>query len=191
VYYFTRGAKYLSYFEKGVGQIDYNTAPGRFATGKAAMYPGGTWDAPTIKLANSKINLGYFPFPGSDDASANKTLVGKYDVAWFVPTKSQNADAALKFIDFFSQPENYAAYVNAVGVLPVQPNATLTADYAKEIIPLLPTFAVAWSEMMLWPKNVGKYAGFDITNMAPLGDVNDPKDMANKSEGDWEAAQKA
>jgi hypothetical protein len=81
--------------------------------------------------------------------------------------------------------------VNATGVLPVQPNATLTADYAKEIIPLLPTFSVAFGEMMLFPKNVGKYAGFDITNMAPLGDVNDPKDMANKSEADWEAAQKA
>jgi len=88
--------------------------------------------------ATAKINLGYFSFPGSDDATANKTLAGKYDVAWFVPSKSQNADAALKFIDLFSQPENYAAYVNAAGVLPVQPNASLTADYAKEIIPLLP-----------------------------------------------------
>ena len=53
------------------------------------------------------------------------------------------------------------------------------------------SFAVAFGEMMLWPKNVGKYAGFDITNIAPLGDVSDPKDMADKSEADWEAAQKA
>jgi raffinose/stachyose/melibiose transport system substrate-binding protein len=97
-------------------------------------------------------------------------------------------DAALKFINLFSQPENYAAYVNAVGTLPTQPNATLSADYAKEIVPLLPTFAVAFNEMMLYPKNVGKYAGFDITNMAPIGDVNDPQDMANKAEADWQAA---
>lgn len=188
--FFARGAQYLSYFEKGVNQIDYATAPGRFASGKAAMYPGGTWDAPTILQANPKMNLGYFPFPGSDDPSANKTLAGKYDVAWFVPT-SGNTDAALKFLNFFSEKENYQAYVNAVGILPVQPNVELTADYAKEILPYLPGFKVAFGEIMLAPKKVGKYAGFDITHLTPIGDISDPKELATKAEQDWEAALKS
>ncbi|HEX2911735.1 MAG TPA: extracellular solute-binding protein [Chloroflexia bacterium] len=188
--YFERGAKYLSYFEKGINQIDYQTAPGRFASGKAAMYPGGTWDAPTIVEANPKINLGYFPFPGADDANSNKTLAGKYDVGWYVPAKGQNVDAALKFLNFFSQPDNYAAYVNAVGILPVQPNVNLTADYAKEIVPYLPTFKVAFSAMMVSPKNLGKYANFSITNLTPIGDVSNSKDLANKAEADWSDALK-
>ncbi len=188
--YFSRGAQFLNYFEKGVNQIDYNTAPGRFASGKSAMYPGGTWDAPTILQANPNIKLGYFPFPGSDDASANKTLAGKYDVAWFVPN-SGNTDAALKFLNFFSQPDNYAAYANAVGILPTQPNVTLTADYAKELSTYLATFKVAYNEMQLSPKNVGKYGSFDITNLAPIGDVTDPKDLATKAQADWDAGLKS
>lgn len=188
--YFTRGKQYLDFFEKGVSSIDYQTAPGRFATGKSAMYPGGTWDAPTILGANPNIKLGYFPFPGSDNAADNKTLAGKYDVGWFVPAKAKAKGAALSFLDFFSQPENYAEYVNATGILPNQPNVSLTAEYAKEIVPLLPTFKVAFSEMMLSPKNVGKYAGFALTNYIPFGDVESAQDLAQKAQADWSAVLK-
>jgi raffinose/stachyose/melibiose transport system substrate-binding protein len=186
--YFDHGKQLLGYYENGVASIDYQTAPGRFAAGKAAMYPGGTWDAPTILAANPKMNLGYFPFPASDNAADNKSVSGKYDVQWYVPAKSPNKAAALAWLDFFSQQDNYSAYVNAVGILSNQPSVNLNADYAKEITPYLPTFKVAFSEMMLSPKNVGKYAGFALNNFTPFGDVSDPKDLAQKSEADWESA---
>lgn len=188
--YFDHGKQLLGYYESGVASIDYQTAPGRFAAGKAAMYPGGTWDAPAILTANPKINLGYFPFPASDNAADNKTVSGKYDVQWYVPAKSPNKAAALAWLDFFSQQDNYTDYVNSVGILSNQPKVNLNADYAKEIIPYLPTFKVAFSEMMLSPKNVGKYAGFALNNFTPFGDVSDPKELAQKSEADWESALK-
>lgn len=188
--YFDRGKQLLGYYETGVASIDYQTAPGRFASGKAAMYPGGTWDAPTILTANPKMNLGYFPLPASDNAADNKIISGKYDVQWYVPAKSPNKAAALAWLEFFSQQDNYADYVNTVGILSNQPSVNLQADYAKEITPYLPTFKVAFSEMMLAPKNVGKYAGFALNNYTPFGDVNDSKDLAAKSEADWESALK-
>jgi raffinose/stachyose/melibiose transport system substrate-binding protein len=189
--YFEKGQKFLSYFEKGVSSVDYQTAPGRFATGKAAMYPAGTWDAPTILQANPNIKLGYFPFPGSDNPTDNKVLAGKYDVAWYVPAKANAKEAALAYLNFFSQTENYSDYVNTVGILPNQPGVSLNTDYAKEIVPYLANFKVAFGEMMLSPKNVGKYASFDLTNFSPFGDVTDSKDLTQKAQADWESALKS
>jgi raffinose/stachyose/melibiose transport system substrate-binding protein len=188
--YFEKGRQYLSFFENGIASIDYQTAPGRFAAGKAAMYPAGTWDAPTIIKANPNIKMGYFPFPGSDDASQNKTLAGKYDVQWYVPAKAPAKEAALAWLAFFSEPANYSEYVATTGILPNQPDISLTAEFAKDIQPYLPTFKVAFSEMMLSPKNVGKYAGFALNNFTPFGDVEAAKDLADKSQADWEAAFK-
>jgi raffinose/stachyose/melibiose transport system substrate-binding protein len=66
--------------EPGASGIAGDAAPGRFASGAVAMFPGGTWYASAIEAAQPDFAWGYIPFPGSDNAEENKFLFGKYDL---------------------------------------------------------------------------------------------------------------
>jgi raffinose/stachyose/melibiose transport system substrate-binding protein len=189
----------MQYTQKNFMGLDYGTSGSYFASEKAAMIPDGTWDAPAFTQANPSLQFGYFPMPGSDTASANTKLAGKYDLAWVVNAKSNAAhrDAALKWLSFFSQSENYAKYVNGVGILPSQPNVNLQSAFLKEIQPLAQNLVLAWDQLTVGKKEAGKYAngvggineGFQIQYLAPAGPIASPADLAAKTQADWDAAK--
>lgn len=112
--------------ESGASGIAGDAAPGRFASGAVAMFPGGTWYAPAIEASEPEFEWGYIPFPGSDNAEDNQYLFGKYDQGWAVAANTPNAEAALLYLTAFSEPENYQAFVNAVGFIPTQETAQLS-----------------------------------------------------------------
>jgi raffinose/stachyose/melibiose transport system substrate-binding protein len=128
--------------EAGASGIAGDAAPGRFASGAVAMFPGGTWYASAIEDAQPAFQWGYIPFPGSDNPEDNKYLFGKYDQGWVIAAKSPNKDAALKYVAEFSEPANYQEFVNAVGFIPTQPGATLDTQIGKEVAPYLANFRV-------------------------------------------------
>lgn len=189
--FWERGKQLLDYMEPGVSGVDFTSAPGRFAAGKVAMYPAGSWDAPTIESANPDLNFGYFPMPGNDDPEQNKFMGGKYDVGFAIAAKSPNTEAALKYLDFFSQPENYQAYVNAVGIIPTQSTATLDTKLGKEVQPYLKNFKVAFELLWIAPKGSGQYAFPGIANYAPFGPFSEATELANQAQTDLEAGLKA
>jgi len=49
--------------EAGASGIAGDAAPGRFASGAVAMFPGGTWYASAIEAAEPDFEWGYIPFP--------------------------------------------------------------------------------------------------------------------------------
>jgi raffinose/stachyose/melibiose transport system substrate-binding protein len=189
----TRMQQMLTFMEPGVTGIDNTAAPGRFATGKVAMYPAGTWDASNITAANPDLNFGYIPMPGSDNPDENKTLGGKFDASLSIAANAPNKDAALKWLEFFSQPENYSDYVNAVGILPSQPSAKLTSKIGNEVQPYLTDYDTHISVLWVNPKGLGKYVTgpFNATNFAPYGDFEDVQKLADQVEADWQAALKS
>lgn len=157
----TRMQKIMQYTQDNFTGLDYNTAGSYFSSGKVAMVPDGTWQAPTFAQANPALKFGYFPTPGSDTASKNTQLAGKYDLAWVVnaKTSADKRDAALKWLAFFSQPENYAKYVNGVGILPVQSNVNLQDSFLKEIAPSVKNFKLAWDQLTVGKQSTGQYIG--------------------------------
>jgi raffinose/stachyose/melibiose transport system substrate-binding protein len=177
--------------EEGATGVSFDAAPGRFASGAAAMLPAGSWDAPAIMSANPDIKLGYFPMPGSDRAADNVYLAGKYDVGWVVNAKTGNKDAALKWLAFFSQPENYQAYVNATGIMPTQPTATLQTAFGKEVAPLLKKFRLGFELLWVQPKGTGQWAQPNASFFKPYNQWDDPKALADRVQADLDAGLKA
>lgn len=49
--------------EEGASGIAGDAAPGRFASGAVAMFPGGSWYAPAIEAADPRIRMGLHPLP--------------------------------------------------------------------------------------------------------------------------------
>ena len=125
-------AKYQIYatemLEQGVTGLVHDATPARYAAGDVAFMPTGVWHAPALEEAEPGFEWTYIPFPGSDDAADNQYLFGKYDQGWAIAANSPNQEAALAYLAAFSEPDNYQAFVNAVGFIPTQPTATLDSQ---------------------------------------------------------------
>ena len=173
--------------ESGASGIAGDAAPGRFASGAVAMFPGGTWYGSAIDAAEPAFEWGYIPFPGSDNPEDNKYLFGKYDQGWVIAANTPNKDAALKYLAAFSDPANYQAFANAVGFIPTQPGATLDTQIGQEVAPYLENFRVGYEQYWVAPKGAGQYANPYASYFKPFGTYDDPQELADKVQGDLQS----
>jgi raffinose/stachyose/melibiose transport system substrate-binding protein len=185
-------AKYQIYnrdmMEPGASGLAGDAAPGRFASGAVAMFPGGTWYGPAIEAAQPAFEWGYIPFPGSDTVADNQYMFGKYDQGWAIAADSPNKDAALAYLTEFSDPANYQAFVTAVGPIPTQPGATLDTAIGKELAPYLDNFRVGFELLWTAPKGAGQYAAPPLVNLfQPFGTYDDPQAAADQAQADLQA----
>jgi raffinose/stachyose/melibiose transport system substrate-binding protein len=185
-------AKYQVYsgdmIEAGAGGIPADGAPGRFASGAVAMLPGGMWYAPAIEGLEPAFEWSYIPFPGSDDPANNQFLFGKYDQGWAIAENSPNKEAALAYLEAFSDPANYQAFVNAVGFIPTQPGATLDTKLGEDIAPYVDDFRVGFELLWTPPKGAGQFASLAQNNMfKPFGTYDDVQAAAEKGQSDLDS----
>lgn len=173
--------------EAGASGIAGDAAPGRFAGGEVAMFPGGSWYASAIEAAQPNFKWGYIPFPSSNNPDDNKYLFGKYDQGWAVANQTTNKDAAMKFLSEFSDPANYQEFVNAVGFIPTQPSATLDTQIGAEVANLLSNFRVGYEQFWVAPKGVGQYANPYASYFKPFGTYDDPQELADKVQADLQS----
>lgn len=164
-----------------------DAAPGRFASGAVAMFSGGSWYASAIEAANPDLEWGYIPFPGSDNAQDNTYLFGKYDQGWAIAANTPNKDAALTYLTEFSSPENYQAFVNAVGFIPTQPTATLDTRIGEEVKSFLSNFRVGYEQYWVAPKGAGEFANPWASYFKPFGTYDDAQELADKVQADLQS----
>lgn len=182
--------------EKGFGGIDYSTITARFAAGKAAMLPDGTWEAPAIQQADPNFQFGYFPLPASDNAGDNNFLAGKYDIGWAIAASSKHQDAALKWLAFYADPANYTKFINAVGFIPAQPNIQ-TTPFLQSIAQWTNNLRLAPDQVLHSKSDAGKYANIigvggqpdPTVYLTPLGTIGDPASLAQQMQTDWNATK--
>ncbi len=173
--------------EPGASGVAGDAAPGRFAAGGVAMFPGGTWYGPAIDEAKPTFKWGYIPFPGSDKAEDNKFLFGKYDQGWAVAAKTAAKNEAMTYLADFSAPDNYQAFANAVGFIPTQPTAKLDTSIGAEVAPYLANFRVGYEQHWVAPKGAGQFANPWASYFKPFGTYDDPKALADKVQSDLQS----
>jgi raffinose/stachyose/melibiose transport system substrate-binding protein len=173
--------------EPGASGIAGDAAPGRFASGALAMFPGGTWYASAIEASEPSFAWGYIPFPGSDNPEENKYLFGKYDQGWAIAANSPNTEAALLYLGEFSEPANYQTFINAVGFIPTQPGATLENQIGAEVAPYIENFRVGYEQYWVAPKGAGEYANPYASYFKPFGTFDDAQALAQKVQADLQS----
>jgi len=173
--------------ERGASGIPGDAAPGRFASGAVAMFPGGSWYASAIESAEPDFDWGYIPFPGSDVVEDNQGWFGKYDQGWAIAAGSPNVDASLLYLEAFSEPENYQAFVDAVGFIPTQPTATLNTKIGGEIAQYLDNFRVGYEQYWVAPTGVGQWASPFASFFAPFNEWTDAAALADRAQSDLQS----
>ncbi|MFF2091603.1 extracellular solute-binding protein [Paenibacillus sp. NPDC058174] len=98
--------------------VDYNGAVDLFAKGDVGMMYMGTWPLADIQKKNPDLynNMGYFPYPFSNDESLNK-LEFNPDASIAINTKSPNKEAAEKFLAFLASKEGGDLWVKNINSL--------------------------------------------------------------------------
>ncbi len=179
--------------ESGVTGLTHDAGPARYAAGDVAFMPTGVWQAPALEDAEPAFEWAYIPFPGSDNAADNQYLFGKYDQGWAIASDSPNTDAALAYVDAFSQPDNYQAFVNAVGFLPTQPGATLDTQLGAEVAGLLDNYRVGIEQFWVDPTGMGQWGrGAEAASwFAPFNEWDDATALAKQVQTDFEAGVNA
>jgi raffinose/stachyose/melibiose transport system substrate-binding protein len=174
--------------ESGAAGLAADAAPGRFASGAVAMFPGGTWYAPAIEAAQPAFQWGYIPFPGSDNAADNGYMFGKYDQGWAIAANTPNKDAAVAYLDAFSEPANYQEFVTAVGAIPTQPGAKLDTALGAQLAPYLDKFRLGFELVWVAPKGAGQFASPMQNNMfKPFGTFEDPTAAGTQAQADLQS----
>ncbi len=173
--------------EPGATGVTADGAPGRFATGDVAMLSGFTWLAPAIEAAQPAFEWQFIPFPGSDDATQNNQIFGKYDQGWTINANTPNKDAALAYLAEFSDPANYQAFVTAVGVIPTQPTATLDTQLGQQINPFLPNFKIGYELDWVAPTGAGQYAFPYASFFTPFGTFTTAQEAGDAAQADLQS----
>ncbi|WP_419876081.1 ABC transporter substrate-binding protein [Candidatus Pristimantibacillus sp. PTI5] len=84
-----------------------------FAVGNVAMIQGGPWNIPAIEKANPELQFSMMAVPGAGEGQ--EYYAGAPNVGFAVNSKSQNQDAAIKFVEYLSTPEGLQQFEQGTG----------------------------------------------------------------------------
>jgi len=144
--------------------VDYNGAVDLFAKGNVGMLYMGTWPLPDIEKKNPDLynnDLGYFPYPFSNDESLNK-LDFNADASLAIGSNTQHKEAALKFLEFMSSKEGGDAWVENIKSLSyVKGTSTDIAPAIKDLQPYFDNGQTYDSQLYLAKTTIDWRAPFD------------------------------
>lgn len=149
----------------------YDDIPAAFARGEFAMVPDGTWNQPAIAGAvGDAFDIGYFPFPASDNAADNAYVNGKIELQLAASSTTKNKEGTLAFLDFFSQKDVYTKFVATSGFTSAQPDIE-QSEFLNSITDYTAQFEPVWESLWVANPNAGDAAAFPFNYpaLAPLG----------------------
>lgn len=171
---FTTIAKKLleieQYAQPDAAGTGYDQALADFANGKSAMLIQGIWVIPVIKKDNPSLQFDSFALP--PDNGEQLRLAYQNDHCLAISATTKHKEAALKFLEFMSKPENaqyYAdndgspSYIKGVKTKIVEPQNLCKYFDSKDSV-------------ALWPDNLWRAGELDEYNRICQGFVSS-KDM--------------
>ena len=105
-------AKWAPYLPKGYQAQTYGDSQNLFGTGRAAIYPAGSWDISYFEQ-NSKVDFGAFK-PPVQKAGDTCYISDHTDLAMGINSKSSNKADAKVFLDWLASKEFADLYTNKV-----------------------------------------------------------------------------
>lgn len=94
------------YFPDDVAGVDYVTSQTLFTSGKAAMFPGGSFELAFFQEQNPDLEMGVFAAPPPPGAKVDQSLTpGWVDASFGVNAKSEKQEAATELVSWMATKE--------------------------------------------------------------------------------------
>ncbi|OPZ93290.1 MAG: Multiple sugar-binding protein precursor [Firmicutes bacterium ADurb.Bin419] len=181
-----KGLDFVSYLGNGYDRVDYVSVPDRFAEGEAAMLVDGSWQAFTIKNNSPSMEFGCFTLPGDTKEDDPVQISGKYDIMISVNNTSPNREAALKWLEFLCDKQNYKKFVEMAQVIPVV-DIDVDNEFIKSLAPYLKNPTSAWEHVMPVHVDVrlSRFSSF-VQFSVIRGSYSTPTQLADAAQREWE-----
>lgn len=134
-------------FPDSFSGLAYEEGTPLFTSGKAAMYPMGTWMTSAIISEMDPENVGVFLPPAYDNAN-QKTHLSQVSRVFGISETCKNKEAAMAFLKLFSENDIQEKVVTEIGILPavnmkvdtdkIDPVTSAIIDLAEGVEPLTP-----------------------------------------------------
>jgi raffinose/stachyose/melibiose transport system substrate-binding protein len=123
------------YMPKNVTGVAVTDAMTLFTSGKAAMYPGGSYDLATLQKGNPELELGILQVPAAtgSPAGAEGTTAGWADGNVAVNAKSPNKAAATELVKWMATPEFGQMVADEVKQISAVPGVTYADPVLKQV----------------------------------------------------------
>ncbi|WP_162907378.1 ABC transporter substrate-binding protein [Allorhizocola rhizosphaerae] len=121
------------YWQPKFSGVGYDDAKALFASGKAAMFPGGVWELAEFRRAVPDIEMGIFNVPPPPDAKVNKTLTpGFVDGSFGVSSRTPRQAQALELARWMASAEFGQAFSDELTQISAVPGTTPTDPLLKQ-----------------------------------------------------------
>ncbi|MFC8677003.1 ABC transporter substrate-binding protein [Streptomyces griseorubiginosus] len=97
-------------WQNEIGVDEWAQGPQSFSAGKSAFWYQGAWQVSNVKKAGFPVQ--FAPWPGGAAGTKPNGMLFS-GTMWAVNSQSQHGDAAREYVDFWSQSENLAKYLDA------------------------------------------------------------------------------
>lgn len=123
------------YMPKNVTGVAVTDAMTLFTSGKAAMYPGGSYDLATLQKGNPDLEIGILqvPPPTGAPSGAEATTAGWADGNFAVNAKSPDKEAALELVKWMATPEFGQLVADEVKQISAVPGVTYSDPVLKQV----------------------------------------------------------
>lgn len=113
------------YFPDKVTSVAYPDSQTLFSSGKAAMFPGGSYELAPFKKATPDLDIGSFEVPPAPGAKINQPLTsGFVDGSYGVNSKSAHQAQALELVKWMATPEFGQLFTNELTQISAVPGVT-------------------------------------------------------------------
>jgi raffinose/stachyose/melibiose transport system substrate-binding protein len=123
----------FGYMQDGYRGRTYDDGNAAFANGEAAMLLQGIWATNPIKQVNPDIEMGIFPYPGTDDPD-ERLLVSGVDVVFTMGKDSAHEEEAMRFIEYAFQKDVIEEFAASQNMVPSVQGAELSDDPALQSV---------------------------------------------------------
>ncbi|WLD92810.1 ABC transporter substrate-binding protein [Alkalihalobacillus sp. AL-G] len=100
----------------GLGMEDIRTL---FFTGKAAMFPLGSWEIEVLREMNPDLQLGFFPMPSA--VGKEPTMTTWVDGSYGLNVNSEHKEEAKKFLEFMATEKFAKLFSDELARIPAVP----------------------------------------------------------------------
>jgi raffinose/stachyose/melibiose transport system substrate-binding protein len=122
-------------FPSQVTGVDYPDAQTLFSSGKAAMYPGGSYEVGPFLATTPDLQIGFFNAPPSPGSPIAQPLTSGYvDGSYGVNAKSAHRAQALDLIDWMATPQFGRLFANLLKQIPAVPGTAPSDPLLKQML---------------------------------------------------------
>ncbi len=118
-------AKLKQYYPDKVAAVDYPDAQTLFTSGKAAMYPGGSYEVGPFTKTNPDLQVGFFDVPPAPGSTITHPLTSGYvDGSYGINAKTTHKAEATELLKWMATPAFGQLYADTLKQISLVPGTT-------------------------------------------------------------------